>query len=143
MKRVLIVGMLDSVHLARWLKQFIGSEVEVVIFPSGRFKRFHPDIELMLQNGEIALNRKISGSILRIAGYLDFFSFEIPYVKLKFAKRAQSLRNYLGRFKPDIVHLIELQHAGYLYLDTKIVYKEFKLIVTNYGSDLFYFQKYP
>lgn len=137
------MGMLDSIHLARWLKQFIASEVELVVFPSGRFRRFHPDIELMLRNGEIALYRKISLSGLQIAGYLDFFSFEIPYVTLKLARRAQSLRNYLRRFKPDIVHLIELQHAGYLFLDTKIVDKDFNLIVTNYGSDLFYFQNYP
>jgi glycosyltransferase involved in cell wall biosynthesis len=142
MKRVLIVGMLDSVHLARWLKQFSSSDVQITLFPSRRYKKLHPDIEFLLKSGEVRLFKKLFIRGLRLEGYLDFLSFEIPNVTLRLKRRAQSLQKCLDEFQPDIVHLIELQHAGYLYLETQVEEKNFDLIVTNYGSDISYFQNY-
>jgi hypothetical protein len=52
-KKILVVGMLDSIHLARWLSQFKNLEIQITIFPSSRFRRLHRDIEIMLQNREI------------------------------------------------------------------------------------------
>jgi glycosyltransferase involved in cell wall biosynthesis len=46
----------------------------------------------------------------------------------------------------DFVHLLEFQHAGYLYLDAfKSLSNRpnYKLISTNWGSDIYYFQHDP
>lgn len=138
-----MVGMLDSVHLARWLKQFRDVEIEITIFPSSRFKKLHPEIALMLQEKEISLYKKLRNSNSRFLGYRDFIEFEILSRIFRFSSRAAALRNLLETSSIDIVHLIEIQHAGYLYLDTKIQNKTFAVITTNYGSDIYYFNGLP
>ena len=42
MKKILIVAMADSVHTARWLRQFDSDEIEFVLFPSTPHRRVHP-----------------------------------------------------------------------------------------------------
>jgi len=41
MKKILIVAMADSVHTARWLRQFDSDEIEFVLFPSTPHRRIH------------------------------------------------------------------------------------------------------
>jgi len=142
-KKILVVGMLDSIHLARWLSQFKNLEIQITIFPSSRFRRLHRDIEIMLQNREIIFYERPSGFNFRLLGYRDFLQFEVFKRIFRFSGRAISLRKYLKNNKVDIVHLIEIQHAGYLYLDAKIQNKTFNLIMTNYGSDILYFSNSP
>jgi hypothetical protein len=44
----------------------------------------------------------------------------------------------------DFIHALELQHAGYLMLDLDFSAREnTKLIVTNWGSDIYFFQNSP
>ena len=138
-KKVLVVGMLDSIHLARWLKQFNNSEIQITILPSSRFRKLHHDIEVMLQNREIIFYKRNNGFSYRLSGYKDFLQFEVLSRIFRYLSRAKSLGKYLKSNQVDIVHLIEIQHAGYLYLDAKIQNKTFNLIMTNYGSDIFYF----
>ena len=40
--KILIIGMADSVHLARWLSQFIDQPIDFTIFPSSPHRRIHP-----------------------------------------------------------------------------------------------------
>jgi len=141
--RVLVVGMLDSVHLARWLKQFKNSEVEIVVFPSARFKKIHPEIGSMLRNKEITLYKKLQNPKSRFFGYRDFIEFEISNSVFKIPRRASALKNFLEKSSPDIVHLIEIQHAGYLFLDANPQNRTFTVITTNYGSDIYYFGGLP
>lgn len=144
MKKVLVVGMFDSVHLARWLSQFDNQNLEITVFPSSRFRRIHPDLESMIQKGEINLYSSVTKKVLPIAGYFDFIRFELLANKVKALSRSKALRKYVGKSNIDILHLIELQHAGYLYLETEIRDgRSFKVISTNYGSDLVYFISNP
>jgi len=138
--RVLVVGMLDSVHLARWLLQFKNANVNIVIFPSCKFKKLHPQIEKMLKQKEISYYKMSYGLKLGLLGYLDFLSFETLGRILKKSPRASALRRFLTIRKIEIVHLIELQHAGYLFIDARIKNKDFTLITTNYGSDIYFFR---
>jgi glycosyltransferase involved in cell wall biosynthesis len=48
----------------------------------------------------------------------------------------------LQKGKFDYVHALEIQGAGYL-CDKAIDKKDFKFILTNWGSDIFYFQNLP
>ena len=143
MKKILVVGMLDSIHLARWLSQFKNPEIQITIFPSSRFRRLHSDIEIMLQNREIIFYKRPSSFNFRLLGYKDYIQFQVLNKIFRFSSRAISLRKHLKNNKVDIVHLIEIQHAGYLYLDAEIQNKTFNLIMTNYGSDILYFNNSP
>jgi hypothetical protein len=40
-KKVLIIGMVDSVHLGRWLKQFSIEEIDFYIFASKKYRNLH------------------------------------------------------------------------------------------------------
>ena len=55
------------------------------------------------------------------------------------------LRWIIDRKKPKIVHALELQNAGYICLSALSGRKPMgvRLIVTNWGSDIFWFQRFP
>ena len=36
-RKILIIGMFDSIHLARWLSQFENEKIDFVLFPSKKF----------------------------------------------------------------------------------------------------------
>jgi len=56
------------------------------------------------------------------------------------------VRREVLKFKPDLVHALELQNAGY---STAAAYrglpkqKRPKLLITNYGSDVYWFRQFP
>jgi glycosyltransferase involved in cell wall biosynthesis len=45
--------------------------------------------------------------------------------------------------KFDLIHVLELQHAGYLLLGTKLPPNLPKVFITNWGSDIYWFQQFP
>jgi glycosyltransferase involved in cell wall biosynthesis len=144
LKKILVVGMVDSVHLARWLGQFESEDVQITLFPSTRFKRLHPAIESMVLEKKITFYPLRFTKLLAIRGYLDFAQFEIFTGRRRQFSRSNVLKNILRQTKFDLLHLIELQHAGYLYLETGIKSnRSFRVILTNYGSDLVYFMDSP
>ena len=142
-KRVLIVCMFDSIHAGRWLSQFTDQDIDFVLFPSKKFKRIHPKL-IKLINGKSLATFSVAHPlrILKILGYLDFtFFIQIPKL-IKINLRARYLRKVLQNGKFDFVHALEIQGAGYL-CDEAINKKNFKFILTNWGSDIFYFQHLP
>jgi hypothetical protein len=79
---------------------------------------------------------------IRFLGYLDFLYFvQLPKISRK-NLRAHYLRKILTKVNFDYVHALEIQGAGYL-CDEAIAKKNFKFILTNWGSDIFYFQHLP
>ena len=144
MKKVLVVGMVDSIHFARWISQFDKSELEIVIFPSRRFRRIHPKLEYLLDHELISWQNSSPKILRKFAGYMDFFLFETGMKWFFKSSRVDALRKVLASNKFDFVHLIEFQHAGYLYLDLGFnSSKEWTAILTNLGSDIFYYSKFP
>jgi hypothetical protein len=47
-KHILLIAMLDSVHTARWLEQFVGENLAFTIFPSKKFKVLHPKLQTLI-----------------------------------------------------------------------------------------------
>ena len=135
--------MFDSIHAGRWLSQFKDQEIDFVLFPSKKFKRIHPKL-LMLVSDKSRATFSVAHPlrILSILGYLDFAVFvQIPKL-IRTNLRARYLRKVLHKEKLDYVHALEIQGAGYL-CDEAIDKKDFKFILTNWGSDIFYFQHLP
>lgn len=139
MKKVLIVGMLDSVHLARWLEQFKDEKIEFCLFPSSPMRRIHPLLRRLISESEIAL--------YRVPSWAKWAALPLWLLDKAFnnSLRAQLLRYLVRKFEPTHVHLIEFQNAGYIGVRAfaKSTERTFKLICTNYGSDIFWFSQFP
>lgn len=142
-RKVLVVCMFDSIHAGRWLSQFLDQDIDFTLYPSKKFKKIHPKLAVLLQSdigATYSLARPIK--ITRLLGYLDFLFFVQLAKFLKINLRANYLREILKDKKFDFVHALEIQGAGYL-CDEAITKKNFKFILTNWGSDIFYFQHVP
>jgi len=134
--KILLVGMADSVHFSRWLSQFDSSSIEFEIVSSSPHRKIHSEIRKRLKDSPLVsmtwLSQKLSLPMWIFDRFLSDWirGFYVAYRIL--------------RFKPDIVHVHELQNAGYL---TRRAYQLLrtnlpKLIVTNYGSEIVWFSKY-
>jgi glycosyltransferase involved in cell wall biosynthesis len=135
-KRVVLVCMVDSIHVARWIAQFEPSEVEFTLFPSTPNRRVLSMIkDMMAKNGNIR--------IVPLGGKLSIPLWGIDLVFSDYV-RGLLLRRLLQREQPDFVHALELQHAGYITSraleDTSL---KTAFIATNYGSDIYWFQQFP
>lgn len=133
--KILVVCMVDSIHVARWLKQFEGQKLDFFIFPSGPNRRVHPELAKLLA-GRAGFSLHWSSSFGLAFWALDQL--------LNNWLRGTLLKMWIDRIAPDIVHAIEIQGAGYLALNARraISAASAQLLVTNYGSDIFWFQNF-
>lgn len=60
-------------------------------------------------------------------------------------ERAEALALVIKTLKPDIIHSLEIQHAGYLTLAAKKIFGDGfpTWIVTNWGADIHHFGEFP
>lgn len=138
-KKILIVGMLNSIHFARWLDQFRNSDLEFHIWSSTPVRKPHPII--------LGLSLEAHQATYTVYSNIWTFSKIIWLVDLLLGNllRASALKREIQRIRPDIVHGVEFQHGCYLivrsfdFLKVPAPY----LIATNYGSDIYWFRKYP
>lgn len=138
MTKVLVVAMADSVHTGRWLSQFDGEAVEFMLFPSTLHRRIHPLIQQRLSQG--------SETQLNISQWMKFAALPLGIADLVFGNffRGKLLSREIDKFKPDVIHIMETQHAGYL-TDKALSSTQTKptVILSIWGSDLFWFQRFP
>lgn len=143
-KKILVIAMLDSIHFARWLGQFKDQELSFYIFPSRKFRKLNSELINLLESKSIATFEIIN--IIKIKmflGYLDYMYFEIISKFISKLSRAKQLQQVITRKKFDYIHAIEIQSAGYLIKDIpKKVFDQTPIIVTNWGSDIYYFRKF-
>jgi glycosyltransferase involved in cell wall biosynthesis len=131
--------MLNSIHSARWLEQFSDQQIDFVLFPSSPNRRIHPQLKALLE-----LNTTANYRIVPLGRW-----FGLPlWILDKFTNnffRGALLRLTIMRRKPDILHALELQNAGYVSLRALSKHKPdgLRFIATNWGSDIFWFQRFP
>jgi hypothetical protein len=140
-KKVLVIGMFDSIHLARWLSQFEDQNIEFVLFPSKKFKYLNFELEILIKSKNTAVFTLPTPYFCsKYIGHLDYILnllFKIFNMDLKKILLKRTLIS--NKFK--LVHAIEIQGAGYLYDSLpKNILDQNTLILTNYGSDIFYFK---
>jgi len=138
-KRILIVGMADSVHLARWLSQFVDQYIDFTLFPSSPHRRIHPKIKEIIASPSNQMTVTIQPSSMRWLA-LPLSALDIPFNNFF---RSKLLRHLIFNQKFDLIHVLELQHAGYLLLDTKLTTTLPKVFLTNWGSDIYWFEQFP
>ncbi len=136
--------MLDSIHVGRWLEQFHGEDVEFVLYPSKKFRSIHPKIRKLLDSSSETRIRLVGGSWKSpFYGYWDFATRVIPFQWLKLNLRLHTLIIHLRMHGYDYVHCLELQGAGYLLSNALPPKRKFKVIITNWGSDIYYYRNIP
>ena len=143
--RILFVAMPDSVHTARWIAQISEEGWEIFLFPVyiGKFDAQMPKITAF--SSMPSFRRKRGGKIRHI--WWTVVPFWLDYVLAKVSSRSSdkfkklALSLVIRLIKPDIIHSLEIQRAGYLTLAAKnsIPSKFPAWIVTNWGSDIYLF----
>ena len=142
-KKVLVIGMLNSIHFSNWLSRFKNEEIDFYIYPSRQYRKLDPNLRKLISEEQIAryvLVRKFPTK--NTSNFLDF-AFETKWLKFVNPNfRAKGLRRFLKRNNMDFIHALEIQNAGYLLLNIHDEYLEnSEVIVTNWGSDIFYYSK--
>lgn len=144
-KRILLVGMLDSVHVGRWVSQFEGLNYNFTLFPSKKFRTINNTLSSSLTpNSRVKARLANRYFTKRYAGYLDYLIYVIPSrFGLKIREWHLGLFIKFGRF--DYIHALEIQGAGYLVDESLKMTraKHQKVILTNWGSDIYYFVNFP
>jgi len=141
-KNILIIGMFDSIHLARWLKQFENECVDFTLLPSKKYKKINPELNKLVKSNKLANYFLVwPYSINFLSGYMDFTLNKIgSFLRTNF--RRNILRKVLLKYNFEFVHALEIQGAGYLYSELpKDIIDRNKLILTNWGSDIYFFSK--
>jgi len=130
--------MFDSPHLGRWLEQFENEQTEFVLLPSSPHRRIHPILR--------SLTLGSSRADYKFYGYIKYFGLPLWLLDkiLQNSLRAWILRRAMKDVAPKVVHALEIQNAGYIALRA---FRRFKppgvrLVVTNYGSDIFWFRRF-
>jgi glycosyltransferase involved in cell wall biosynthesis len=151
--RILFVGMSSSVHLARWVSHLDGMDWERFLFPV-HVVRPHAALRGMTIINSSEVPGMYRNRALRYKNdSLPFFAMNFmdrvirkrvqpgqpPVIPSPFLVRA--LTKTIKQLKPDIVHSMEFQEAGYLTLEVKKQFGESfpKWIATNWGSDIYLF----
>lgn len=138
--KVLVVCMVDSVHVARWLSNFVDQEIDFLLFPSGPNRRIHQKIEGLVNDSRNSIAN------YSLASWSRYFALPLWAIDRVLGDRLRGwmLRRLIEIEKPDYLHALELQHAGYIAeCALRRGANKTPLIATNYGSDIFWFQKYP
>lgn len=139
---LLIVGMANSIHVARWLELLSDETLKVVLFTSNASRGVHPIIQNLLQGSP---NQKM---VLTVPWFITKFAVPIWLLDKIFNDILRGLLILLSikKHKPTFVHVLELQNAGYPTSQAyTLLGKSAKppLYITNYGSDVYWYQKFP
>jgi len=146
--RLLIVGMSESIHTARWISNITDQGWELHLFPSNDIGATHS----LLQN--ITVHHSFFGkqynNKARIRG-IPVISQNIAWLFRTILKhyfssyRARQLARLIRKIKPDLIHLMEIQAAGYLMLEAKKYLRQLcpPWILTAWGSDIYLFGRLP
>lgn len=137
-QKILIIGMCDSVHLARWLSQFTDSDLKFRLVPSSPQRRLHPLLRNLIESFENFSLSRASRFLALPLWLLDRFLGDFL--------RAILIAIEARKFGPTLVHVLEFQNGGYAYLRARQlspVLRRVPLMLTPYGSDLFWFKDVP
>ena len=149
--KILFVAMSDSIHTARWINQIADLGWDIHLFPSMDFGDTHTDLKnLSIYHSTYGINNNNNNPHVQYYGHPVFSKVLAGIVRLIMSKispnyRVNQLKKVISEVKPDIIHSLEFQAAGYLTLTVKKIYPEkFPLwIATNWGSDIYYFSRFP
>jgi len=146
--KLLIVAMANSVHTAKWISLVSGQGWDIYLFPTNNFTSVYPEMPPVNICSSKFLRflvnkRRSKKTVIKIPDYLldenaSFFSWGDVIKKFFPDRRTEKLLGIIKKIKPDLIHSMHIQKAGYLTLEVKKRYKGAfpKWLVTNWGSEL-------
>jgi glycosyltransferase involved in cell wall biosynthesis len=145
--RILFVAMINSVHTARWVSQLAGTKWDIHLFPVDETP-LHPDLRDVTVHPLFEKRPLKRDDGIRQTGL--WWPFRRGTTRIAktleqlwpgFTSRSARLARVIERLKPDIVHSLEIQHAGYLTMEARERLGDClpPWIVTNWGSDIYLF----
>lgn len=147
--KILIVGFSESIHVARWINQLSDDGWEVCLFPSvdnGATNQELKNITVFHSFYGRLYNKNKKARIVGIPVLSHMVGIALRMILQKIVPdyHQRHLTRVIKRFKPDIIHSMEIQHAGYLVADVKKKWRgPFpKWIMTNWGSDIYLFGRF-
>jgi len=152
MKKILLVAMQSSVHTLRWASQLDRQQWDVHIFPADD-RTIHQEWEDVTVYRLIRQQSPTPPETVTQKGF--FWPFKRGrtrmghYLKNLEASGALSPARRLARtikaIKPDIIHVLEMQHAGYLFAEAAQMLDSIPapVIYSSWGSDIFFFSDKP
>ncbi len=148
--KILFVAMTDSIHTARWISQIADQGWDLHLFPSMECGLTSPAFSNLTVHHAIRGKGEGIDRSVKTRGvplFSDFVSKGVGEVTKRFwpGLHAERLTRLVNRLRPDLVHSLEIQHAGYLTLEAKKkLGRQFPpWIVTNWGSDISLFGRLP
>ena len=153
--RILFVAISNSIHSARWIAQIADQGWDIHLFPSIDLGQVHPHLKKVtvhhsLYAKPVFRRPEYCDRSVKLRGLPIIFPFISGYIA-SFGKgimakrqpnyRVAQLERLIRTLRPDIIHSMEIQAAGYLVAKVRKQYKgEFPpWIVTNWGSDIYLF----
>ncbi|HEX7177449.1 MAG TPA: glycosyltransferase [Pyrinomonadaceae bacterium] len=145
--RILFVAMANSIHTARWISQLEGQGWDVHLFPAEEVCP-HPRLRNLKLHEPLSVRPPGLDPSVEVIGEwpLPKGASLARRVAGKFAPswpdRAWHLARTIRKLRPDIVHSLEIQHAGYLTLGARAHFAadDFPTwVVSNWGSDIYLF----
>jgi glycosyltransferase involved in cell wall biosynthesis len=144
--RILFVGYPDSIHTARWINQLAGEQWDIHLFPI-HDGPVHPDLvnatvhsfykTWPYVNNEKVNRKGLPWPILQGRGKIKaILEKAAPDRAGDSARLAQTIRS----LKPDVLHVLEMQQAGYLTLDSLKLLAPDPVppcIYSSWGSDFY------
>jgi glycosyltransferase involved in cell wall biosynthesis len=129
--------MADSIHLSRWVSQFDDSSLEFEIVSSSPHVRLSTGLTYSIRDSPSVSMTWFSKNFSWVMWWLDRFVSDWI--------RGAFIAWRVNRFKPDIVHVHEFQNAGYAVRRAYQLIRRGrpKLLLTNYGSDIYWFSRIP
>lgn len=113
--KILFVAMANSVHTGRWISQLYGQ---------------HWDLHLFPVEDEVAPDGRLRQNITLHDG---------GPAGSPFRERARRLADVIQTTRPDVVHSLEIQHAGYLTQAARELFEPRTFptwMVSNWGNDI-------
>ncbi len=158
--KLLIVAMINSVHTERWISQISDQGWDLYLFPTDVFAAPHPSLKKIkihmpklirylvktyMGNKKKSLGTKYDFDLLTLMRQDNnsFSGIKTLVKKLLHYNQVTELAKVIKRIKPDIIHSMHIQDAGYITLEAKKKTngKFPKWILNNWGSEIDLFSR--
>lgn len=148
--RILFVARPYSVHTARWVNQVAHEGWDLHLFPASEDTP-HPDYRNLTAYYSQRLPRTQLHESVRVRALwpLPFGAYKVrrlaSRLPARWTDRAEWLARVIRHVKPDLVHALEFQAAGYLVARTWPLLGDDRppLAVSNWGSDILLYGPLP
>jgi glycosyltransferase involved in cell wall biosynthesis len=139
-KSILVVCMLDSIHSARWLENFKETEIDFYLFPSTPNRKIHDGITKLSEDSNPG---QATYNLMYPLKYISIIFWALDLV-FRNRLRAFLISRIVRKFQVDIIHAMELNHAGYIVskIPRNTRSRKTKLVATIWGSDIYWFGRF-